>query len=143
MPYIGPEALKFTPRWYQELNLGVGLLIFAVLIAYPWRGTTSAGAAIVALCLTAPGIYVVGHGVGLGRRTHWRWVKTDIDTYREFFPKERVIATLIILILALAVFLSFDVTAPTLSLRPEWWLFVGFGIGLSLAVYLGTRAKTK
>jgi uncharacterized membrane protein HdeD (DUF308 family) len=77
MPVASPQAFRVTPRWYEELNLGVGLIVFAAITVYPWLGTTSSIAIAVGVCLTISGVLVLLHSVRLGRRAHWGWVKMD------------------------------------------------------------------
>jgi uncharacterized membrane protein HdeD (DUF308 family) len=143
MPQRDPTALRSTPRWYEELNVGVGLLLFASVTAYPWRDTTSALALVVAVCLAIPGVFVLVHAGRLGKRMGWHWIESGSSPANAIVPSKRVAAGAITFLLAAVTYGSFDFSAPTVALRPGWWLILAGGIAFSLMIFVGWRAGTK
>jgi uncharacterized membrane protein HdeD (DUF308 family) len=143
MPQRDPTVLRSGPHWYGELNVGVGLLLFAVITAYPWRDTPSALALVVAACLAIPGVFVLVHAGRLGKRMGWHWIEPGSSPSNAIVPSKRVTAGTITLLLAAVTYGSFDLSAPTVALRPGWWLILAVGIAFSLLIFVAWRAGTK
>jgi hypothetical protein len=141
MPVADREAFRVTPRWYTELSVGVGLIAFAAVTAYPWRGAMSELAGAVAICLSVAGAFVLIHSVRLGKRANWRWLKMDTTEEKVLFPKERATAAAIVLLMLAAVYASLDFSTPSLALRPEWWAFIGGSAVFSFLLYVGWRSR--
>ena len=136
------EAFRIIPRWYGELNLGLSLILFGGITVYPWRGTTSAVALAVAVSVAITGALVLLHSVTLAKRARWRWVKTDDPSPdRVVFPKERMTATAISLLMLATVVASLDFSAPTLALRSGWWIATVVGLAFSFVLFVGWRAR--
>jgi hypothetical protein len=142
MPVASPHAIRDPPRWYLELNLGVGLIVFAAITVYPWFGTTSELALAVATCVSIAGAVILMHSVRLGRRVRWRWLKMDTTDEKVAFLKERrTTAAIIVLLMLAAVYGSLDLSTPTLALRFGWWAIMAVCATFSFLIYVGWRAR--
>jgi hypothetical protein len=144
MPQRDLTASRSAPRWYEELNLGVGLIVFATATVYPWFGTTSGIAIVVGVCLAIPGVLIFLHSVRLGRRRHWQWVKTDAGVDRVGSRKERATyAAAIALLMLAAVYASLDFSGPTLALRSGWPMITGGCVVFAFLIFVAWRARSQ
>jgi hypothetical protein len=142
MPVASPHASRDPPRWYVELNIGVGLVASAVITAYPWRGTTSELALAAATCLSVAGAFILMDSVRLGRRVRWRWLKMDTtDEKMAFLRERRTTAAVIVLLMLAMVYGSLDLSTPTLGLRSGWWAIMAVGAVFSFLIYVGWRSR--